>query len=35
MYNRKEEYIMMNGIVWETNHSGKLHGMKSIGTCFV
>lgn len=24
---------MMNGIVWETNHSGKLKGMKSIGTC--
>lgn len=26
---------MMNGIVWETNHSGKLKGMKSIGTCCV
>lgn len=24
---------MMNGIIWETNHSGKLSGMKSIGTC--
>ena len=24
---------MMNGAVWETTHSGKLAGIKSIGTC--
>lgn len=25
--------MSMNGIVWETTHTGKLAGLKSIGTC--